>query len=180
MIDLMKNYKIFEEKIWPMIEPYADKKKVFDALKKSGFFRAPASTKYHLNCEGGLCEHSLNVTRELLRLTDHMKLNWQRAASPYIIGFFHDLCKADQYILVGDHYETNKSTILLGHGRRSVQLLSEIMDLTDEEKACIEFHMGAFTDKAEWNKYTGAIHKFPNVLWTHTADMVASHIVELD
>ena len=180
MIDMMQNYKIFETKIWPQIEPFADKKKMFAALKETGFFRAPASTKYHLNEAGGLCQHSLNMTRELIRLTDRMNLKWQRAASPYIIGFFHDLCKSDQYVLVGDHYETNKNTIALGHGARSVSMLSELMNLTDEEKACIEFHMGAFTDKSEWNRYTAAIHTFPNVLWTHTADMIASHIVELN
>ena len=28
---------------------------------KSDFFTAPASARYHLACEGGLCEHSLNV-----------------------------------------------------------------------------------------------------------------------
>ena len=28
---------------------------------KSDFFTAPASTVYHNNFEGGLCEHSLNV-----------------------------------------------------------------------------------------------------------------------
>lgn len=38
--------------------------------------------------------------------------------------------------------------------------------------------MGAFTDKEEWNNYTRAIHKYPNVLWTHHADMIAAHIIE--
>ena len=28
---------------------------------KSDFFTAPASARYHLSCEGGLCKHSLNV-----------------------------------------------------------------------------------------------------------------------
>ena len=32
-------------------------------LEKSDFFVAPASTKYHGNYAGGLCEHSLNVYR---------------------------------------------------------------------------------------------------------------------
>ena len=40
--------------------------------------------------------------------------------------------------------------------------------------------MGAFVDQKEWNDYTRAIHKYSNVLWTHTADMIAAHILEID
>ena len=45
---------------------------------------------------------------------------------------------------------------------------------------CIRDHMGAFVDRSEWNNYTQAIHAFPNVLWIHHADMIASHILEVD
>ena len=48
--------------------------------------------------------------------------------------------------------------------------------LTDEEIMCIRYHMGAFTDKSEWNDYTRAVRNYPNVLWTHQADMLASHV----
>lgn len=41
---------------------------------------------------------------------------------------------------------------------------------------CIRYHMGAFTDKSEWNDYTRAVSQYPNVLWTHQADMLVSHI----
>ena len=40
----------------------------------------------------------------------------------------------------------------------------------------IRYHMGAFTDKEEWRDYTCAVHRYPNVLWTHHADMIASHV----
>ena len=51
------------------------------------------------------------------------------------------------------------------------------LQLTEEEAACIRWHMGAFTeDKDEWNYYNNAVKKHPNVLWTHTADMVAAKI----
>lgn len=36
-------------------------------LRKSDFFVAPASTKYHLNVEGGLCAHSLSVYQTMLK-----------------------------------------------------------------------------------------------------------------
>jgi hypothetical protein len=41
---------------------------------------------------------------------------------------------------------------------------------------CIRYHMGAFTDKSEWNDYTRAVRNYPNVLWTHQADMLASQV----
>lgn len=64
-----------------------------------------------------------------------------------------------------------------GHADLSLKMLSEAgIELTDEEKACIRWHMGAFDDVQNWSNYTEAIRKFPNVLWTHTADMVAAHI----
>ena len=48
--------------------------------------------------------------------------------------------------------------------------------LTEEEKLCIRWHMGAFDDKENWNCYGAAIEKYQNVLWTHTADMVAARV----
>lgn len=56
--------------------------------------------------------------------------------------------------------------------------IEQFFTLTEEEIMCIRYHMGAFTDKEEWSDYTRAIHKYPNVLWTHQADMIATHIVE--
>ena len=51
--------------------------------------------------------------------------------------------------------------------------------LTEEEMLCIRWHMGAFDEKTNWNYYTRAIHKYPNVLWTHMADMVSAHINQI-
>ena len=68
-----------------------------ERLKSDGFFTAPASTKYHGAYEGGLFEHSLNVTNSLVELTKQNSLTWGRPESPYIIGMFHDICKQDQY-----------------------------------------------------------------------------------
>ena len=159
-----------------------------DGLISMGFFTAPASTKYHGAYEGGLFDHSVNVTLSLLELTKNCNLKWQREESPYIVGMFHDLCKVDQYridnsvpYVVGEptRYEYRKNTLLKGHGDKSVMLLSRFYTLTEEEIMCIRYHMGAFTPQEEWNDYTGAIHQYQNVLWTHTADMMAAHIKEI-
>lgn len=168
-------------------------------LSLNHFFTAPASTKYHGNYEGGLFDHSFIVAKFLVRLTEDNHLTWKNPRSPYIVGMFHDLCKIDQYIpqyemreeleqsplndpkpmkfvktLCG--YEYNPGTLLKGHGDKSVMLLSQFYTLTDEEIMCIRYHMGAFTDKSEWNDYTRAVSQYPNVLWTHQADMLASHV----
>lgn len=168
-------------------------------LSLNHFFTAPASTKYHGNYEGGLFDHSFVVAKFLVRLTEDNHLTWKNPRSPYIVGMFHDLCKIDQYIpqyemreeleqsplndpkpmkfvktLCG--YEYNPDTLLKGHGDKSVMLLSQFYTLTDEEIMCIRYHMGAFTDKSEWNDYTRAVSQYPNVLWTHQADMLASHV----
>ena len=158
-------------------------------LSLNHFFTAPASTKYHGNYEGGLFDHSFAVAKFLVRLTEDNRLTWKNPRSPYIVGMFHDLCKIDQYrhpasrliidgVTVMDSFkwEYNPDTLLKGHGDKSVMLLSQFYTLTDEEIMCIRYHMGAFTDKSEWNDYTRAVRNYPNVLWTHQADMLASHV----
>ena len=179
---VQERYLTFKEKY----EPLMDCPGCADELLMRGFFEAPASTKYHGAYGGGLFDHSINVTRNLLKLTDALKLEWQNPHSPVRIGMLHDLCKADQYILVageyeGDpsHYEFNKGTILQGHGDKSVMVASQLTKLTEEEVFCIRFHMGSFVEKEEWNRYTDAIHRYPNVLYTHMADMMASNIDEV-
>jgi len=155
-------------------------------LAENGFFTAPASTKYHGNYEGGLFDHSFMMMNLLVELSAANGLKWKRPASPFLVGMFHDLCKIDQYRIdnstpytVGEptRYEYNHNTMYKGHGDKSIILLSQFTTLTDEETACIRYHMGAFTEKEEWRDYTRAVHAFPNVLWTHQADMLASHVV---
>ena len=150
---------------------------VKDYLEKNGFFTAPASTKFHGSYEGGLFDHSLNVAKQLVYLTLSQELKWPFPDSPVVIGLFHDLCKIDQYRKVGNSYVW-VNTPISGHGTKSVAYLSSIMTLAPEEIACIRHHMGAFGDNDAQRQYTEAIHKYPNVLWTHTADMIASQIIE--
>lgn len=159
-----------------------------DLLEK-GFFTAPASTKYHGNYEGGLFDHSYMVAHYLKKLTEECRLDWQNPRSPLLVGMFHDLCKMDNYqhpviaeTLGGEEirddskWEYAMDTLLKGHGDKSVMVLAQYFKLTEEEIMCIRYHMGAFCDKSEWNDYTRAVHKYTNVLWTHQADMLASHV----
>lgn len=149
-------------------------------LDRLGFFTQPASTKYHGSYEGGLFDHSIETAKALVELTDKLGLKWERPESPYIVGMFHDLCKCDNYIkdVETDKYIYNPNIIIPGHGDKSVMILQKYIALTDEEIACIRWHMGPYeTDTKMWNYYGKAIEKYPNVLYTHTADMIASKIV---
>lgn len=152
-------------------------------LVDNNFLVAPASTKYHGAFEGGLYEHSCNVTRELLTFTDRLNLLWQREESPWIVGMFHDLCKIDNYRKVRTDVDEpskmawiyNDNVLIKGHGNKSVMLLSQFMTLTEEEIMCIRYHMGAY-ETNDWEQFDLAIKKYPNVLFTHTADMLASKL----
>lgn len=154
-----------------------------DALKSMGFFDAPASTKFHGDYAGGLYDHSFEVATALVELTEKMKLKWQDPRSPYLVGLLHDLCKVDAYTIKDDGtIVRNDDMTLTGHGDKSVILAAHVMaalglHLTDEEVLCIRWHMGAFDEKENWKPYGKAIEKYPNVLYTHTADMVASKVL---
>lgn len=168
--------------------------KLMEFLYSEGFFDAPASTKWHGAYPGGLFDHSALVYRNLQNLTDKLGLQWERAESPFIVGMFHDICKHDQYVLKpgvqvefinGQNfsipndenvfYQWNDNTLLKGHGAKSVMILSRFFTLTEEEQLCIRYHMGAY-EKDEWEEYGRAITKYPNVLFTHTSDMIATRV----
>lgn len=163
------------------VRDYIEVNQMVDDLDNMGFFTAPASTKYHGAYEGGLFDHSIEVARQLVLLTEALDLKWDNPYSPYIVGMFHDLCKCDNYVvdIETGKYKYNPDIIIPGHGEKSVIMLSrKWSDLTDEEIACIRWHMGAYeTDTKMWDYYGNAIEQYPNVLYTHTADMIASKII---
>jgi len=149
--------------------------------KETDFNTSPASSRFHGSYRGGLKDHSWNVVNELRLLTIRHNLNWQDVESIVIIGLGHDICKTGSY-----YWDETKQEYYKGysddkrHAEKSVEMLKDIITLTEEEELCIRWHMGAFDKEENWNKFTEAIHKYPNVFWTHTADMIASHIKEIN
>ena len=81
--------------IW---QPYVTRpgsEKLLDWLDhKTDFFSAPASTRFHGACEGGLCMHSLNVYHAL---HDTFFTEGDSEESFAICALLHDLCKANYY-----------------------------------------------------------------------------------
>lgn len=153
---------------------------VVEKLRETSFYKMPASTKYHNNFAGGLADHSLAVWLNLETLTTALGLTWEDPDSPFIIAMLHDACKIDAYFYnrdygVWEHSDKHPG----GHAELSLKIAEQMgIELTDEEKACIRWHMGAFDDQENWGKYTYAIHHYPNVLWTHVADMMSAHLDE--
>lgn len=161
-------------------KPKAFNDELVDYMITGGFFVCPSSANHHGAFEGGNFWHSRMVSILIREYTDKIGLEWGRHESPEIIGWLHDLCKMDDYIKTegssGIYYERRQDTEITGHGTKSAIMALSRMHLTDEEIRCICWHMGAFTGKGEWGSYTAAVRKYPNILWVHQADMVASQI----
>ncbi|MCR4662112.1 MAG: hydrolase [Clostridia bacterium] len=166
----------------------------------SDFFKAPASTKYHGNYKGGLCEHSLNVyhrfeknyenEKKELKEKFNVELNDESRA---IISLFHDICKANYYKLDLRNYkneETGKwekkeyyaidEKFPFGHGEKSVFLLNQYIHLDYMEAICINWHMGGFDRRVLGgdNSLSLAFEKYPLAVLFHISDMEATYFDE--
>ncbi len=96
-----ENIKRFEE-LMAKIER-AGKEELMDYIRnKTDFYYAPASTRFHLSCEGGLLQHSLNVYDCLVaKLSSPV---WNKflkdvpEESLILMALLHDLCKVNFYV----------------------------------------------------------------------------------
>lgn len=160
--------------------PEHELNKLYQFLWENRYFWQSASTHYHGSYPGGLFDHSLAVTRNLVQLTQDNHLSWSREASPILIGFLHDICKMDAYLPQKDPktgkitYLWNKGQTDTGHGSKSVRLIMPVIPMFDDELACIEWHMGAYMGKDYYAPLALAIKQTPNILFAHMADMMAS------
>ena len=70
--------------------------------KNTDFYKAPASTRFHLACEGGLLQHSLNVYDCLVAKRDSSiwkdVLKYIPDESLILVALLHDLCKTNFYV----------------------------------------------------------------------------------
>lgn len=159
-------------------------------LDTTDFFTAPASTRFHNNHEGGLCEHSVHVWEELVRLLrvyPEIKVSAETAA---IVSLLHDLCKIGVYkqelrnVKEGNVwvkrpvYVFEEDFCYGGHGCKSVYLAHRFMNLTETEAVAINCHMG-FSDRAPGDFSLGsAYEQFPLAWLLHVADESATYIRE--
>lgn len=143
IIQLLKNTKR------PGIE------KLIKYLEVEGFFKSPASKKYHGCFEGGLAEHSYKVYSYLCEYIQKRKMRLDAITSPgqqpleikqgnlIIAGLLHDVCKLGAYIGTEKPYKWNKRQPK-GHGLLSIKRIEEFIKLNEIEKLMIKYHMGVY------------------------------------
>lgn len=187
---------IYEE----ITRPGSDK--LLDWLEnETDFFTAPAGSRHHGAHPGGLLVHSVNVWKRLRSIAcrdilgdAHGHLPPETDESIAIMALLHDVCKAGVY-----HEETKRrknpetnqwedyqaytfrDPFPLGHGEKSLYLISRFIDLTEAEALAIRWHMGAFDEAATGAGRTAlnaAMDVTPWVWRLHEADMCAAHIDE--
>ena len=167
-------------------------------LESSNFFEAPASARHHLARPGGLAEHSINVRRRLVEIAKNELWKKQEDVTPEIIetatilGLLHDVCKAGVYhqtdpfkaaaegkLATMAPYEF-RDPFPLGHGEKSLFLITRFMQLTQNEALAIRWHMGAYDDavKGGSRSMSEAMKLTPWVWWLHEADMCATWMDE--
>lgn len=160
-------------------------------LEDSDFFTAPASTRFHLSEEGGLCEHSIHVWEELVRLKKVYPEVSVSAETAAIVTLLHDVCKVGCYktemrnvkegnVWVKRPFYTFKEDFCYGgHGSKSVFLIQRFMALTEEEAVAINCHMG-FADRSPGDySLGGAYEQYPLAWLVHVADESAAYIREV-
>lgn len=169
--------------------------KLLDWLEKTDFYIAPASSKFHNNVEGGLCEHSINTYNRFIKLLEQeYGENWTDTISlesASIIALFHDLCKVDYYKIEYRNVKVNNEWIQkpyfsvednlpYGHGEKSVYIVNGFLRLTREEAMAINWHMGGYDARVKGGSYSisDAFYKFPTSLLFHVADLEATYLDE--
>ena len=72
--------------------------KLIEFIERTDFFKAPASTRYHGNFEGGLLEHSMKVYEILKQKVKSSVVEIDvTEESLIIIALLHDICKVNFY-----------------------------------------------------------------------------------
>ena len=67
-------------------------------LEKTDFFKAPASTRFHGDYEGGLVEHSMKVYEILVEKVKNSPVQLDISEDTLkIVALLHDVCKANFY-----------------------------------------------------------------------------------
>ena len=158
---------------------------VIDWLESTDFFEAPASTMYHENYTGGLCEHSLKVYDNMVKLKQEFKFDIDDEQI-IIMALLHDVCKANTYIkdkknqkigqnwITVDYWKRNDE-YPIGHGQKSIILIQKTgFVLTDLEILSIVAHMNGY-DKSDLFDASNIYDKNELTIWLHLADMIATY-----
>ena len=201
-MNIENNISRFEAELGKVQRPGMDK--LLEYIQKSDFYRAPASTKFHLAAPGGLLQHSLNVLDALRGLLawNEGRSCWEYHAagkavdtitddSLIMMALLHDICKTHFYS-TSTRNQKNDATgewekvpfyavndmMPLGHGPKSAMIIKQYTTLTSQELYAIWHHMGMNGNYENDNAVGKSIEMYPAVLALQTADMMASRFME--
>jgi len=120
--------------------------KLIQYMDNRGFFTSPASSKYHGNYPGALSEHCLNIYNTFKHLQPFLDAKLEEE-NLIICAFCHDLCKVGSYNVTQDGKISYNKEHPKGHALISLQRTKQFIELTDEEKQIITYHMGMYGSK---------------------------------
>lgn len=180
---------------------------LIEKLETSDFFTAPASTKFHNSCYGGLLNHSLNVYNNLRMLVKMKGLEEEISEESIIIcGLLHDMAKINFYEpsvrnkkvyspggskwdeLGNFDWVSEKSWVIKhenerfiygSHEENSVYMVQCYIPLMLAESAAILNHHGGIGGSAEKVAIAGSTFtRFNLAILLHEADMIATYVDE--
>jgi hypothetical protein len=128
--------------------------------KETTWLTSPASTRFHLNVERGLLLHSVGVAYKALELKNLLAPDISDE-STVIAALFHDIGKVGMpgkpYYLPNDNkweiekrgmtYKVNPEIVTMNLAVRSLHLISNRVQLTEEEAQAIVAHDGIYPVK---------------------------------
>lgn len=169
--------------------------KLLSYIEKSDFFYAPASTKYHSSCKGGLCAHTLNVYDALTsklsekQFKEVYQLDYS-SETVAIVALLHDFCKIFFYDVairnVKDEngiwqqvpFFTVDNAAPLGHGEKSVLGILNFIKLEKAEIYAIRWHMGLSEPVENYKDIQAAFEMYRLSLALFEADIESSYWLE--
>lgn len=200
-----QNIALFEE-VFGMIEREGTEE-LLKYIKKSDYFSAPASTRFHSSEDGGLLKHSLIVMICLIQKRNSpiwsVFLEKYSCSTLILLSLCHDLCKTYFYSPTWKNvkvysengsksdnggrfdWETQqgfecKDKYPLGHGEKSCYFLMQFVKLSVEEYSAVRWHMGYSEPKEQYITLGQSMDTYPLVLALHEADQEATHLFEAE
>jgi hypothetical protein len=188
----MKTLGAYREKfdeLFKKIDREGDDKLYNYLSLQSDFFTAPASSQYHLNIEGGLMIHSVNVAITLITLNEVFKTGFSESTL-IVCSLLHDICKANYYVKDFKNVKENgvwvqkptyiiKDKFPMGHSEKSVVMIMTYMKLSPEEMLAIRYHMGKWDLADSQIKSMNAAYDYTKLVsLVQLADVAATHLLE--
>lgn len=183
---------IIRERYEALKSKVVKRKKEFDAFinmleADTSWLTSPASTRFHLNKEGGLLEHSVGVTETLLKFRELLAPQISEE-SCVIVALFHDVGKIGmpgkpRYLKNTNEweiknrnmtYKVNPAEVDMNLAARSLYLVAKYIPLFDSEAQAILAHDGQYI---EANKEY-AHRETPLTLLITFADTWTAHVYE--